>query len=263
MPVCGANILKRNHPMENRLKEQLARGKKTVGGWLTVASPVVAEATASCGFDWVAVDMEHAPVSEGDLQGVFIAIERSGAAPMVRLPEADPYLARRLLDAGAHGLIIPVVESAHAFSAFSRHCLYPPAGSRGVGLSRCNLWGDAFDEYIDGFSPVLVPQIESAAGVAASADIAALAEVDALFLGPYDLSASLGNRGDFSSTAFRDAISTVRETCLAHGKAAGIHQVEPDPVALRARIDEGFGFVAYGTDMIAMRVALKLPESLR
>ena len=247
--------------MENKLKEQLAQGKKTVGGWLTVASPIVAEATASCGFDWVAVDMEHAPVSEGELQGVFIAIERYGAAPMVRLPQADPYLARRLLDAGAHGLIVPVVESAQAFSAFSRHCLYPPVGSRGVGLSRCNRWGAGFDEYIDGFSPVLVPQIETVAGVEAAAEIAALAEVDALFLGPYDLSASLGDRGNFSMEEFKGAISAVRETCATHGKAAGIHQVEPDPVALAERMGEGFAFVAYGTDMIAMRFALKLPES--
>lgn len=249
--------------MENKLKEQLAQGKTTIGGWLTVASPIVAEATASCGFDWVAVDMEHAPVSEGDLQGVFIAIEHCGAAPMVRLPEADPYLARRLLDAGAHGLIIPVVESASAFSAFSRHCLYPPAGTRGVGLSRCNGWGASFDDYIDGFSPVLVPQIETVAGVDAAAEIAALPEVDALFLGPYDLSASLGRRGDFSTPNFEDAIAAVRKTCAAQGKAAGIHQVEPDPDALSARVDEGFGFIAYGTDMIAMRFALKLSESLR
>ena len=249
--------------MENKLKDRLAQGHPTIGGWLTVGSPIVAEATASSGFDWVAVDMEHAPISEGDLQGVFMAIAHCGAAPMVRLPHADPYLARRLLDAGAHGLIVPVVESASAFSAFSRHFLYPPAGSRGVGLSRCNGWGVSFDDYIDGFSPVLVPQIETVAGVEAAAEIAALTEVDALFLGPYDLSASLGSRGDFWTPAFEDAIATVRKTCATHGKAAGIHQVEPDPDALRARIDEGFGFIAYGTDMIAMRAALTLPESFR
>ena len=249
--------------MENKLKEQLARGETTIGGWLTVASPVVAEATASCGFDWVAVDMEHAPVSDGDLQGVFIAIEHCGAAPMVRLPEADPYLARRMLDAGAHGLIVPVVENASAFSAFSHHCLYPPAGTRGVGLSRCNGWGVSFDEYIDGFSPVLVPQIETVAGVAATAEIAALSDVDAIFVGPYDLSASLGSRGDFSTQNFEDAIAAVRQSCSAKGKAIGIHQVEPDMDALSARVDEGFGFIAYGTDMIAMRSALKLAASLR
>jgi len=247
--------------MENRLKDRLRDGNVCVGGWLTVLSPVIAEAMASTGFHWVAIDMEHAPMSEGDVQGVFTAIEHCGAAPLARLPEADPYLARRLLDAGVHGLIVPVVESASAFQAFSRHCLYPPAGCRGVGLSRCNGWGASFDDYMDGFSPVLVPQIETVAGVEAAADIVALAEVDALFLGPYDLSASLGRRGDFSTPTFEGAVSAVRKTCTDHGKAAGIHQVEPDADALGARIEEGFGFIAYGTDMIAMRSALKLPES--
>lgn len=249
--------------MENRLKDRLACGQPTIGGWLTVTSPVVAEAMASNGFHWICIDMEHAPIAEDQIQGVFIAIEHCGAAPMVRLPSADPYLARRMLDAGAHGLIVPVVESADAFTAFAKHCHYPPAGCRGVGLSRCNGWGKSFDAYLDGFAPVLVPQIETRAGVSAAGAIAALDAVDALFLGPYDLSASLGQRGDFSTPEFGAAVRSVRETCAALGKAAGIHQVEPDPVALRARIDEGFGFIAYGTDMIAMRAALKLTDSLK
>ena len=249
--------------MQNQLKDHLADGTPRVGGWLTVLSPVIAEAMASAGLHWVAIDMEHAPMSEGDIQGVFIAIEKCGAAPMVRLPSADPYFARRMLDAGAHGLIVPVVDSAAQFAEFSRYCLYPPIGKRGVGLSRCNGWGATFDEYLEGFSPVLVPQIETLAGVAASAEIAALAEVDALFLGPYDLSASLGRRGDFDTPEFADAVSVVRKTCEAQGKAAGIHQVEPDAAALQTRIDEGFTFIAYGTDMIAMRSALELPEDLK
>ena len=249
--------------MENNLKNRLAAGKPAIGGWLTVLSPVIAEAMASGGFHWAAIDMEHAPVSEGEIQGVFIALEKCGAAPLVRLPSADPYLARRMLDAGVHGLLVPVVESADAFSAFAQHCLYPPDGTRGVGLARCNGWGVSFDEYLDGFSPVLVPQIETVAGVAAAGEIAALDVVDALFLGPYDLSASLGKRGDFTTPEFAAAAASVRETCTAQGKAAGIHQVEPDPAALQARVDEGFGFVAYGTDMIAMRAALTLPEAIK
>lgn len=249
--------------MENQLKDRLAAKMPAIGGWLTVLSPVIAEAMASTGLHWVAIDMEHAPMSEGDIQGVFIAVEKCGAAPMVRLPSADPYLARRMLDAGAHGLIVPVVENATQFSDFSRHCLYPPAGMRGVGLSRCNGWGVTFDEYLEGFSPVLVPQIETLAGVSAAAEIAALDEVDALFLGPYDLSASLGKRGDFSTPEFADAVSVVRKTCEVQGIAAGIHQVEPDAAALQARIDEGFTFIAYGTDMIAMRAALELPKDIK
>ena len=247
----------------NDLKKKLARGETTLGGWLTITSAVVAEAMASNGFDWVAIDMEHAAISEERVPDVFIAIEKYGVAPLVRLPCADPYLARRLLDVGAHGFIVPVVEDAASFSEFSTHCLYPPKGRRGVGLSRCNGWGDGFDGYVDSFEPVLVPQIETRSGVDNIAEIAALEQVDALFLGPYDLSASVGARGDFSAPAFLDAVAAVRDACNEAGKVAGIHQVEPDASELQARMDEGFGFIAYGTDMIAMRAALRLPKEKR
>ncbi|MEE2722153.1 MAG: aldolase/citrate lyase family protein [Pseudomonadota bacterium] len=246
--------------MQNLLKERLQRGLPAIGGWLTIPSPVVAEAMAMTGLDWIAVDMEHAPYAEGEMQGVFLALKSRGVTPLVRLPSADPYLARRMLDAGSAGIIVPVVEDAETFGTFSQHCLFPPAGRRGIGLSRCNDWGDRFEDYLETFEPVIVPQIETAAGVEASPSIAARGEVDALFLGPYDLSASLGHRGDFATPMFADAVATVREACEVHGKAAGIHQVEPDPKALEARVKEGFRFVAYGTDMIAMRAAMSVPE---
>jgi 2-keto-3-deoxy-L-rhamnonate aldolase RhmA len=239
------------------LKRRLAAGDVTVGAWSTVTGSAVAECMAAAGFDWLAVDMEHGPASVEDARAIFLAAERHGVAPLARLPSADPYLARRLLDQGAHGLIIPVVEEVAAFGAFLDHCVYPPAGKRGVGLSRCNDWGTGFRAYLDGFVPVIVPQIETVRGAAAAAAIAAMPQVDALFLGPYDLSASLGAAGDFTSDAFKAAISGVRQACATAGKAAGIHQVEPDPAQLQARKDDGFRFIAYGTDAIALRYAFR------
>ncbi len=244
------------------LTKRLALGHPCLGAWLTVAHPVLAEAMASLGFHWLAVDMEHGPVAETEVQAVFAACALHGAAPMVRLPAADPHLARRMLDLGAAGLLIPVVEDAAVFAEFAAHCLYPPAGRRGVGLSRANLWGDGFDGYLNGFRPVLAPQIETRAGVAAADVLAALDGVAGLFLGPYDLSASLGRPGDFESSVFRAAAEEVRAACARHGKALGIHQVTPDSEQLRRRIDEGYRFIAYGTDVIALRHALRLPEEL-
>ncbi|MBC7952343.1 MAG: 2,4-dihydroxyhept-2-ene-1,7-dioic acid aldolase [Rhodospirillaceae bacterium] len=241
----------------NDLKRRLAAGEATIGAWLTTASDEVAEIMATLGFHWLAVDMEHGSAGVREALAAFRAAERHGVAPMVRLPSADPYLARRLLDGGAAGLIVPVVEDPVAFSGFIRHCLYPSNGRRGVGLSRCNQWGDQFSEYLTGFSPVIVPQIETVAGVAAAAAIAALPEVDALFLGPYDLSASLGSAGDFTTPAYAAAIAEVKAACTVHGKALGIHQVHPDPQELDARLAEGARFIAYGTDAIAIRHALK------
>lgn len=242
------------------VKALLSRGEICLGAWCGVPHPIVAEAMASLGFHWLAMDLEHATSDLDQVTACFIAAERHGVAPFARLPSADPYLARRLLDAGARGLIVPVVESAEGFVAFSRHMLYPAAGGRrGVGLSRCNLWGDHFQSYLGDFSPVLVPQIETAKGAANAAAIAALPEVDALFLGPYDLSADLGAAGDFSTTAFSQATASVRAACAQAGKAVGIHQVAPDAAELKARVAEGYRFVAYGTDVIALRTALGRP----
>ena len=242
------------------LKQRLKAGGTAIGGWLTTASDEVAEIMASIGYDWLAVDMEHGSAGIKEALAAFRAAERHNVAGLARLPSADPYLARRLLDGGAAGLIVPVVESAEAFAAFAAHCLYPPHGKRGVGLSRCNGWGDSFQQNLTGFAPLLVPQIETVAGVAAADAIAALPEVDALFLGPYDLSASLGSAGDFASEAFTAAIATVKAACTRHGKALGIHQVACDPAELAAKLAEGFRVVAYGTDAIALRTALAFPK---
>jgi 2-keto-3-deoxy-L-rhamnonate aldolase RhmA len=245
--------------MTETLKNRLRSGLPSIGAWSTISSPSVAEAMASCGFHWLAADMEHGAIDLGDLPALFAVAERHGATPLVRLPCADPYLARRVLDAGAQGLIVPVVESAEAFSAFARHCFYPPAGRRGVGLCRGNLWGDRFETHLNDFSPVLIPQIETRAGVEAAAAIAALDVVDGLFIGPYDLSADLGTPGRFDTPEMAGAMARVNEAATAAGKARGIHQVPPDPAQLRARLAEGYRFVAYATDITAMRAALGRP----
>lgn len=243
--------------MKNDLKRRLAAGDVCLGAWLQSPDTQVAEAMVSCGFDWMAVDLEHGTTDLDQVQRAFLAAERHGVAPLARIPGADPIMARRLLDAGAVGLIVSTVEDADAFTEFARHCLYPPRGRRGVGLSRASLWGGTFAEYHGGFEPVLVPQIETAAGVAAADAIATLDVVDALFLGPYDLSADLGDAGEFETPAFRKAVEAVKSACRKYGKAEGFHQVEPDAAALRARLDEGFRFLAFGTDLIAIRYAFR------
>lgn len=243
--------------MQNRVKEILSTGNVALGTWHTVCSIEIAEALATLGFDWIAIDMEHGSASVAYAEQAFIAMERHGCSPFVRLPSADPYLARRLLDAGAHGLLVPVVEDAKAFAAFADHCFYPPQGRRGVALERFNRWGDDFASYMQRFRPVLAPMIETRKGVAAASALAALPVVDALFFGPYDLSSDLGEPGNFSSPGFAAALTTVKAACAQHGKAAGGHQVAPEPTELNQRIAEGFRFIAYGTDVLAMRHALK------
>ena len=242
--------------MINQLKQRMRAGETCFGTWVSSSSVEVAESLAALGFDWLVVDMEHGSAGIADAAAMFVAAERHGCTPLARVPSADPYLARRLLDNGAHGIVVPVVENAEAFRGFARHCFYPPEGRRGVALGRFNMFGDTFDSYMRDFRPILVPQIETRAGVAAAESIAALPEVDALFFGPYDLSADLGTPGNFTTNAFNDAIERVKAACTKHGKPAGGHQIMPDLAGLKKLVDGGFRFVAYGTDLIVLRQAL-------
>ncbi len=241
-------------PFRNPLKSRLAQGKPSIGAWLSTGSSINAEAMASLGFDWLCVDMEHGSTDISQVEAVFQAVERHGVSSMVRIGNLDGDLARKLLDLGAAGIIVAAVEDAEAFEQFARYCLYAPDGHRGVGLSRCNKWGDDFEDYKEHFRPLLVPMVETRRGVEAAAGLAALNMVDALFLGPYDLSSDLGCIGDFKASAFIEAVQSVRQASA--NKAFGIHQVKPEPDELRTRIDEGFTLLAYGTDVIAMRHAL-------
>ncbi len=242
--------------MENQLKQRIKSGEVSIGSWLTEPSAAIAGAMVSCGFEWLAVDFEHGTADISQVQDVFIAIERYGATPLVRLPSADPFLGRRLLDAGAGGFIVPVVENVAAFTDFISHLYFPPQGRRGVSLNRATVWGDNLDDYMMTFEPVIVPQVETMAGVKVAQQLAQMPEVDALFIGPYDLSASLGVSGDFSGDAFAAAVGKIKSACAEHGKAAGIHQVKSDPAELKQQIDDGFKLIAYGTDITSMRETL-------
>ena len=156
--------------------------------------------------------MEHGAAGLTEVESAFVACERHGVAPLVRLPSGDPILARRVLDLGAHGVIVPQVENAGELNDFIGRLLYPPRGRRGVALGRFNAWGDQFAEYLS-FEPLIAAQIESPAGVEQSHEIAVLEAVDVLFLGPYDLSAGLGAPGDFGSDRYAAAVERVRSVC--------------------------------------------------
>lgn len=244
------------------LRARLRSGAPCIGAWQMTNSTTMTAIMASQGVHWLVVDLEHSTISDADAESAFIVAERYGTTPLVRLPNADPYRARRLLDAGAQGLLIPTVEDADAFAEFASHCFYPPDGCRGLGLMRVNLWGRDLEGYFSNFRPILVPQIETLRGVERLEDILKVPGVEAIFIGPYDLSASLGIPGQFEDPSFREVLGRIHEACAAAGKHAGIHQVDPDLSKLRQRIEEGYSFIAYGTDTIAVNWALKGIDSL-
>lgn len=232
------------------LKEKLRRGLPTIGTWITLAHPALAEMAARAGFDWVAVDLEHSSITIRECEDLIRVLDLAGTTPLVRLTANDPDLIKRVMDSGARGIIVPSVSTEEEAQLAVEAVHYPPRGRRGVGLARAQGYGADFAGYLKRLDKeaVVVAMIENAQGVENCERILAVDGVDAYFLGPYDLSASLGLIGKTSNPKVEKAIAKVRAAGRRAGKPGGIHVVEPDPAMLRKRLKEGFRFVAYSVE---------------
>jgi len=243
------------------IRSRLANGGVSVGSWMQIPDGSVAEIMGASGYDWVAVDMEHGSIDTSQLPDLFRALEIGGTLPLARIAEGTPSACKHALDAGAGGVIIPMVEERTQLERMCDACRWPPAGRRGVGFSRANLFGQRFDPYRkEAQSPLLVPMIESCAALEAVDDILSTAGVDAVLIGPYDLSASLGCTGDFGQPRFIEAMDAIRAAARRNNVAAGIHVVAPDTEQLRARLSEGYRFIAYSLDAVMLASAARRPS---
>ncbi len=224
-----------------------------IGSWINTASPVAAEIMAAAGFDFLVVDAEHSAVDVPQAQGLFQAI-RAGApdcAPMVRLPGNAYDETKRYLDAGAMGVICPLVTSRKEAENLVRSVKYPPLGERGVGYGRSHGYGFAFDEYMsradrDTFVCVQIEHIRAVEQIDA---ILSVPGVDAAFIGPYDLTASMGITAQFDHPRYLEARSEILAGCQRHAVRPGVHVVQPDPDEAGERIAEGFSMIAYSLDI--------------
>lgn len=245
------------------LKDKLRKGVPTIGTWLTLAHPALAEMAARAGFDWVAVDLEHSSITLRECEDLIRVLDLAGTTPLVRLTANDPDLIKRVMDSGARGVIVPSISTEEEAQLAVEAVHYPPRGRRGVGLARAHGYGADFAGYMKrlGREAVVVAMIENAQGVENAERILGVPGVDAYFLGPYDLSASLGVIGRTSHPKVEKAIAKVRAAAKKAGKPGGLHVVEPDPAALKRRIKEGFKFVAYSLETriydVSVRAALR------
>ncbi len=237
----------------NQFRQDLLAGKPLIGCWLSLASAITTEVVGGAGFDWLLLDAEHAPNDVLTLIPQLMALKDSASAPVVRPPWNDTVVIKRLLDAGFFNFLIPFVESAEQARVAVAATRYPPQGVRGVSVSqRGNRYG-ANAEY---FSTVngqiaLMVQIESRAGVAAAAEIAAVDGVDGLFIGPSDLAAGLGHFGQSNHPEVQTAIASVLDAARAAGKPTGI--LAPVEADARRYLAQGLNFVAVGSDLGLLR----------
>jgi len=244
---------------QQSLKHRLAAGELTIGSWITLGHPAIAEIMARAGFDWLTIDLEHSTITLEQAGQLIRVCDLCGAPPLVRLSANDPVQIKRVMDAGAHGVIVPMVNRAPEAEAAVAAVRYPPAGGRGVGLARAQGYGASFAQYRQWLETeaVVIVQIEHITAVENLEEILAVEGVDGFMVGPYDLSGSLGRPGDFEHPEMLAAMERILAAAGRSGKPAGLHVVEPDPAELKRRADEGYRLLAYSVDIRMLDVACR------
>lgn len=232
----------------NRLKQALREKRRQVGLWLSLGDATSAEICAGAGFDWLLIDGEHVPHDAHSVLNQLRAIAAYPATQAVaRVPSSDPTAIKQYLDLGVQTLLVPMVESAQQAAAVVRACRYPPAGDRGVGGARAARWGRVADYLrLADEQIAVVVQVETATGLANLEAIAAVDGVDAVFLGPADLAASLNHLGEPGHAEVQAALFDALDRIQGTGKAAGL--LSRDEAFLRASLERGALMVAVGLD---------------
>jgi len=237
----------------------LMKNKLTVGSWITLAHPAIAEIMSNAGFDWLAVDVEHSTITIREAEELIRVISLSGVVPLVRLTSNNPEQIKRVMDAGSHGIIVPMVNSPEDAKKAVESVKYPPKGKRGVGLARAQGYGAKFHEYLEWQKDesIVIVQVEHIDAVNNLEEIFSVDGVDGYIIGPYDLSGSMGIPGQFEHVDFLAAMDRVKSVAKKMNVTGGIHVIEPDPEQLKNRIKEGYQFIAYSLDIRMLDVVCR------
>ena len=242
--------------MNESFKTKLLRRDLLVGIIQTLPSLEITEILCSAGFDWLFVDLEHSTLNSKDAQNI-LQTAASLTPCMVRVPSIDEIWIKKSLDAGAGGIIVPQVLSAEAAEQAVRLCKYPPEGVRSVGVARAQGYGEKFQEYIDSANSetAVIIQIEHIDAVNNIDAIVKISGIDCLFIGPYDLSASMGKPGRIEAPDVQSAISSVKECAERAGIPLGIFGSTAESV--KPYIEMGYTLIAVGMDTMILGSAAR------
>ena len=236
--------------------------KVYLGSWLTRPDHAITEVMAKSGyFSWLTIDIEHSTISINQVEEMIRIIQLSKVEAYVRISENDSVIIKRVLDAGADGIIVPMVNSAGDVKKAIDACFYPPRGNRGVGLARAQNYNPiGFQEYKKISEPKtkVIIQIEHIDAVRHIDEIFSVDGVYGYFIGPYDLSASLGKAGDFMCKEVIDALEVVKESGIKHGVKSGYHVIEPDPQEMFNKKEEGYKIIGVSLDMLFLLRGIEL-----
>ena len=254
----------------NKVLEKIKEGKPTFGTWIQIGHPAIAEMLAHFEFDWICVDIEHGVIGIETMTSLFRTIENGGSVPFVRLPSQDPSWVRRAIDAGAKGIIAPMINTdKEAYSVVS-NAKYPDKGNRGFGFSRSNLYGIEFESYIEKANDdiMVVMQIEHKRAIANLEHILNVDGVDSTFIGPFDLSGSMGITGNLEHPSYVEALTRYRDVSDSHDVPTGCHIVYPNKQNISEAVEQGYKLIALGLDVTFFAQGIKscmsdLKESLK
>ncbi|MDH5580335.1 MAG: aldolase/citrate lyase family protein [Bdellovibrionales bacterium] len=233
------------------MKQTLKNHQLSIGAWITLAHGAMAEIFCRNAFEWVCVDLEHSSITLSQAESLIRIIDLHKKFSFVRPSSIDHDQIKRVLDSGAHGIIAPRVNNKEDVEKCIDAIYYPPVGKRGVGLARAQGYGDKFEKYRDEElkEKVLIVQIEHIDAVNNIDEIFNNPLVDGYFIGPFDLSASMGRAGNFNHPEIKEALEKVKLAAIKYNIPGGIHVVEADPIDLQSKIDFGYKFIAYSSDV--------------
>lgn len=244
------------------MKKDILKKDYSIGSWITLGNEDIAEIFVNAGYDWIVIDLEHSMISINQVGKLIRIIDLAGVVPLVRLTSNCPNQIKRVMDAGAKGIIVPNVNTVEDARMAVSSTRYAPKGIRGVGLARAQKYGNNFKQYFkwQKTEPIVIVQIEDKKALDNLNGIFSQEGVDGFIIGPYDLSCSMGMAGDFENPIFKKTIRLIRKTGYKSGCLSGIHIIEPDYNQLKKSIKDGFNLIVFSVDIRMLDVAARIPS---
>jgi 2-keto-3-deoxy-L-rhamnonate aldolase RhmA len=230
------------------------KNKLSLGSWITLGHMGIVEVMAGAGFDWLCIDLEHSVIDYYDVQVLISTIQSKKLKAFVRVGANDATIIKRVLDAGADGIICPMINDAAQTRQLVSHVKYPSAGSRGVGLARAQNYGldSGFEIYKDvrAKEVIIIAQIEHYEAIVNLEEIIEVDGLDGTFIGPYDLSGSMGKPGQFEDEDVKEMLVKYESLAKKNGKYMGFHVIKPEASLVKEKIIKGYDFIAFSIDTL-------------
>ncbi len=236
------------------LKRKLRNRERLFAGWISYAHPSITETFARAGFDFIAIDMEHSTISIEQAQRIIASSQSEGVPCLPRpVSHSNDYF-KPLLESGADGLLVQMVNTPEEIETIISHLKYPPVGNRSYGVNRAHAYGFDFDEYIKNWndSSSFIIQVESIAAVNNIDKLLAFDEIDGVMVGPYDISGSLGVPGQTTHPSVIEASKKVIEACERYGKSCGTQVADVSPDSVQSLFDLGYTYAILGSDLFVL-----------